>query len=237
MMFPNELLTSPLFGIGLTVIAYCFSEYVVKKLHLSSLPPIVLACPIIMAVIMINPSLEYEHYEEGAAFINFLLGPATIALALPLIRNRKIIKEKAPLILGGICVATVTAICSVYVCGKMFGASEQVLLSLLPKSITTPIAVQVSNTIGGIPALTAAAVIFTGMIGAAFNHKVLHLAGVKSDLAIGLSIGASSHGIGTSACANVSAVQLAIGGVAIALTGIATSIFAPLLLPMLQNVL
>lgn len=235
-MFPNELLTSPLFGIGLTVIVYCFSEYAVKKLKLSSVPPIVLACPIIMAVIMINPEMEYEHYEEGAAFINFLLGPATIALALPLVRNRKIIKQQAPLILGGICVATVTAICSVYACGKIFGASEQVLLSLMPKSITTPIAVQVSNTIGGIPALTAAAVIFTGMIGAAFNHKVLHMAGIKNDLSVGLAIGASSHGIGTSACATISPVQLAIGGVAIALTGIATSIFAPILLPFLKNI-
>lgn len=114
------------------------------------------------------------------------------------------------------------------------GTSEQVLLSLIPKSITTPIAIDVSKTIGGIPALTTAAVIFTGMLGATFNHKLLRLLGIKNHLAAGLAIGASSHGLGTSVCANVSPIQLAIGGVAIALTGISTSILAPILLPILK---
>ena len=117
----------------------------------------------------------------------------------------------------------------------LFGASEQVLLSLIPKSVTTPIAMDISSVIGGIPSLTAACVIFTGMFGSTFNHKILSWLGFKNDIAIGLAIGASSHGLGTSACVNKSALQLAIGGVAIGLTGIATSILAPLLLPLLTN--
>lgn len=235
-MFPETLLHSSLFGLGLTVILYSICEILVDRLRLNIIPPFVLACPMIIAIITLVPDVEYEHYQAGAEFINFLLGPATIALALPLYNNRLIIKEKASAILGGVIIATLTAIIVVYFTGKFMGASEQVLLSLIPKSVTTPIAIDISKTIGGIPALTTAAVIFTGMLGATFNHKILAILGIKNDLAAGLAIGASSHGLGTSVCASVSPVQLAIGGVAIALTGIATSILAPLILPILQNI-
>ena len=222
MLFPDVLLNSPLFGIGLTVILYVISEIIIDRFSLNIIPPFVIACPLVIAVIVLAPGVEYKQYEAGAEFINFLLGPATIALALPLYKNRELIMAKA----GAI----------VYFCGKAMGTSEQVLLSLIPKSITTPIAIDVSKTIGGIPALTTAAVIFTGMLGSTFNHKLLRLLGIKNHLAAGLAIGASSHGLGTSVCANVSPVQLAIGGVAIALTGISTSILAPILLPILKSI-
>lgn len=234
-MFPESLLQSPLFGIGLTVILYTVSEILVDRLKLTIVPPFVIACPLIITIITLTPNVTYKNYQAGAEFINFLLGPATIALALPLYKNRIIIKEKASAILGGVSLATIVAIIVVYFTGKLMGASEQVLLSLIPKSVTTPIAIEVSKTIGGIPSLTTAAVIFTGMLGATFNHKLLSIMGIKNDLAAGLAIGASSHGLGTSACAKISNVQLAIGGVAIALTGIATSILAPILLPILRT--
>ena len=229
-MFPESLVNSPLFGIGLTVILYAFSEILVDRLNLRILPPFVPACVGIIAILVYTPGLEYQQYAAGAEFINFLLGPATIALALPLYKNRKIIREKAVPILGGVTIVVM------YFSAKGLGASEKVLLSLIPKSVTTPIAIDVSKTIGGIPALTTAAVILTGMLGATFNHKLLKLFGIKNDIAAGLAIGASSHGLGASACASVSPVQLAIGGVAIALTGIATSILAPILLPILKSI-
>ena len=235
-MFPEALLNSPLFGIGLTIIVYSISEVIVERLNLRIMPPIVLACPVILGLIIGVPEIKYEQYAAGASFINFLLGPATIALALPLYRNRAIIMEKAAALLSGVTIATLVAIFVIYFCGKALGASEQVLMSLLPKSVTTPIAIDISRTIGGIPPLTTAEVIFTGMFGATVNHKVLKLLGIKNDLAAGLAIGASSHALGTSACASVSPVQLAIGGVAIALTGIATSILVPLLLPILKSI-
>lgn len=236
MLFPDALLNSPLFGIGLTVILYAMSEIIIDRFKLNVVPPFVIACPLVISVIAFVPGVEYKQYQAGAEFINFLLGPATIALALPLYKNRQIITEKAAAITSGVTIATLAAILVVYFCGKAFGASEQVLISLIPKSVTTPIAIDVSKTLGGIPALTTAAVIFTGMLGATFNHKVMSLLGIKNDLAIGLAIGASSHGLGASACASVSPVQLAIGGVAIALTGISTSILAPLLLPILKSI-
>ena len=235
-MFPEAIINSTIFGLGLTVIVYALCEILVDRLRLTIVPPFVLACPIVIAVIMLAPGVEYKHYAAGAEFINFLLGPATIALALPLYKNRQTIKANAAAILGGVTIAAVVAIVVVYCSGKFLGASEQVLLSLLPKSVTTPIAIEVSKTIGGIPALTTAAVLVTGMLGATFNHKLLALMGIKNDLAAGLAIGASSHGLGTSVCAAVSPVQLAIGGVAIALTGIATSVLTPILLPILKTI-
>ena len=235
-LLPEAFIQSPLFGIALTVVVYVLCELIVDKFELNIVPPFVLACPMIILFIYFQePYITYDNYENGAGFINFLLGPATVALALPLYNNRHIIKDNLFVIASGIIVATVTGIISIFVCGKIFGASDQVLLSMIPKSVTTPIAMDISSAIGGIPALTAACVIFTGMFGATINHKLLEALKVKNNIAIGLSIGASSHGLGTSVCASKNALQLAIGGASIGLTGIATSLLAPVLLPVLDS--
>ena len=235
-LLPEAFIQSPLFGIALTVMVYVLCELIVDKFELNIVPPFVLACPMIILFIYFQePYITYDDYENGAGFINFLLGPATVALALPLYNNRHIIKDNLFVIASGIIVATVTGIVSIFVCGKIFGASDQVLLSMIPKSVTTPIAMDISSAIGGIPALTAACVIFTGMFGATINHKLLEALKVKNNIAIGLSIGASSHGLGTSVCASKNALQLAIGGASIGLTGIATSLLAPVLLPVLDS--
>lgn len=235
-IFPEAFLNSHLFGLAVTVIVYVLCEKIIKTLNLSIVPPFVMACPIIMALIYFSGgSITYEQYNKGAIFIHLLLGPATVALALPLYRNRQTLKENRFIILSGVLISTVCAITSIFVCAKIFGASDIVLTSLIPKSVTTPIAMDVSATIGGIPALTAAGVIFAGMFGATFNHNIFKLLGIKNDIAIGLAIGASSHGLGTSVCTNKSAVQLAIGGVTIGLAGIATSILAPIMLPILNS--
>ena len=235
-LLPEAFIQSPLFGIALTVVVYVLCELIVDKFELNIVPPFVLACPMIILFIYFQePYITYDDYENGAGFINFLLGPATVALALPLYNNRHIIKDNLFVIASGIIVATVTGIVSIFICGKIFGASDQVLLSMIPKSVTTPIAMDISSAIGGIPALTAACVIFTGMFGATINHKLLEALKVKNNIAIGLSIGASSHGLGTSVCAGKNALQLAIGGASIGLTGIATSLLAPVLLPVLDS--
>lgn len=235
-LLPEAFIQSPLFGIALTIVVYVLCELIVDKFELNIVPPFVLACPMIILFIYFQePYITYDDYENGAGFINFLLGPATVALALPLYNNRHIIKDNLFVIASGIIVATVTGIVSIFICGKIFGASDQVLLSMIPKSVTTPIAMDISSAIGGIPALTAACVIFTGMFGATINHKLLEALKIKNNIAIGLSIGASSHGLGTSVCASKNALQLAIGGASIGLTGIATSLLAPVLLPVLDN--
>lgn len=111
---PEAFIQSPLFGIALTIVVYVICEIIVDKFELSIIPPFVLACPMIIAFIYFQePYITYEDYETGAGFINFLLGPATVALALPLYNNRRIIKENLPVIISGILVATVTGIVSI----------------------------------------------------------------------------------------------------------------------------
>ena len=124
MLFPDVLLNSPLFGIGLTVILYVISEIIIDRFSLNIIPPFVIACPLVIAVIVLAPGVEYKQYEAGAEFINFLLGPATIALALPLYKNRELIMAKAGAIAGGVTLATLSAIIVVYFCGKAMGTSE-----------------------------------------------------------------------------------------------------------------
>ena len=234
-MFPEILTSSLLFGLGLTVLIYCFAELLITRLNLRILPPIALACPVILLILFYVPGASYESYEKGAQFINFMLGPATIALAVPLHRNWRIVERYALPLAGGVIFSTVVSIVAIYFLGSWLGLSEKMLLSTLPKSVTTPIAIEISKPLGGLPAITTAAVILSGIIGATFNHTIFNLIGMKDDVAMGVAIGASSHGVGTSACAGVSAIQLALGGVSMGLCGIAASILTPLLLPVLRS--
>lgn len=234
-MFPEILTSSLLFGLGLTVLIYCFAELLITRLNLRILPPIALACPVILLILFYVPGASYESYEKGAQFINFMLGPATIALAVPLHRNWRIVERYALPLAGGVIFSTVVSIVAIYFLGSWLGLSEKMLLSTLPKSVTTPIAIEISKPLGGLPAITTAAVILSGIIGATFNHTIFNLIGMKNDVAMGVAIGASSHGVGTSACAGVSAIQLALGGVSMGLCGIAASILTPLLLPVLRG--
>lgn len=234
-MFPEILTSSLLFGLGLTVLIYCFAELLITRLNLRILPPIALACPVILLILFYVPGASYESYEKGAQFINFMLGPATIALAVPLHRNWRIVERYALPLAGGVIFSTVVSIVAIYFLGSWLGLSEKMLLSTLPKSVTTPIAIEISKPLGGLPAITTAAVILSGIIGATFNHTIFNLIGMKNDVAMGVAIGASSHGVGTSACAGVSTIQLALGGVSMGLCGIAASIITPLLLPVLRG--
>lgn len=234
-MFPANVVNTPLFGLGLTIILYTLCEVLVARFKLKLVPPILIACPIIVGLLLVVPQVDYKHYAAGANFLSFLLGPATIALGLPLYRNRNLVKENAAIIMSSVLFGTILSLLWIYALGRITGLSEKVLLSLMPKSVTTPIAIEISLVLGGIPPITTAVVIFSGILGAALNHKLLKLFRVHDDLACGLAIGLSSHGLGTSACVGVSNVQLAISGVSMGLTGIATSILAPILLPILKT--
>lgn len=225
-MMPDILVNSPLLGLTVTLIAYKFGERIVERFNLTFLPPLLTACAILMAVISFTPLFTYEQYAIGGAIINFLLGPATVALALPLVRNFKILCQHYKILLSGALVGTLSGVISIILCARFFGASETIIISLIPKSVTTPIAMDISAGLGGIPPLTAACVIFTGIFGAMCGHRILALCGVKNDIAIGLAIGASSHALGVSTCISKSSLQVAIGSLAIALVGIATALLA-----------
>ena len=188
-----------LWGFILTFIVYECSKRLKHIKLLRKLPPMMLSGLILIFIIK-ELHISYESYNKSACFYTLLLGPATIALAFPLVENIKLLTKNKRAVYFGFIIATFTAIVTTFFIGKIFHSDWNLIYSLLPKSVTTPIAVEISKSIGGIPELTACIVVITGIYGAIFCHRILKWLHIKSDIAIGLAIGASSHVLGTSSC-------------------------------------
>jgi predicted murein hydrolase (TIGR00659 family) len=225
----SYLSTSPLLWLTATVLAYLAADGVARRLDNNPL-----ANPVILAVLMITPVLwftqtEYATYFEGAQFIHFLLGPATIALALPLWDNRETISQSVAPILLALLAGSVTAAGSAILLAQAFGLSTEVILSLAPKSTTAPVALGISEAVGGLPALTAVLVILTGIIGAVIVTPLMTVLRIKDWRARGFSVGLASHGIGTARAFQVNPTAGAYAGIAMALNALLTSIIVPVL--------
>ena len=177
--------------------------------------------------------ISYETYSEGGELIAFWLKPAVVALGVPLYLQLEMIKKQWMPILLSQLVGCLVGVVSVVLIAKGLGATPDVICSLAPKSVTTPIAMEVSNATGGIPSLTAAVVVMVGLFGAVFGFKVLDMGHVKSPIAQGLSMGTASHAIGTSAAMEVSRKYGAYASLGLTLNGILTSILAPMVLRLL----
>ena len=174
--------------------------------------------------------ISYETYSEGGELIAFWLKPAVVALGVPLYLQLEMIKKQWMPILLSQLVGCLVGVVSVVLIAKGLGATPDVICSLAPKSVTTPIAMEVSNATGGIPSLTAAVVVMVGLFGAVFGFKVLNMGQVKSLIAQGLSMGTASHAIGTSAAMEMSRKYGAYASLGLTLNGILTSILAPMVL-------
>ena len=174
--------------------------------------------------------ISYETYSEGGELIAFWLKPAVVALGVPLYLQLEMIKKQWMPILLSQLVGCLVGVVSVVLIAKGLGATPDVICSLAPKSVTTPIAMEVSNATGGIPSLTAAMVVMVGLFGAVFGFRMLDMGRVKSPIAQGLSMGTASHAIGTSAAMEVSRKYGAYASLGLTLNGILTSILAPMVL-------
>ncbi len=174
--------------------------------------------------------ISYETYSEGGELIAFWLKPAVVALGVPLYLQLEMIKKQWMPILLSQLVGCLVGVVSVVLIAKGLGATPDVICSLAPKSVTTPIAMEVSNATGGIPSLTAAVVVMVGLFGAVFGFRVLDMGRVKSPIAQGLSMGTASHAIGTSAAMEVSRKYGAYASLGLTLNGVLTSILAPMVL-------
>ena len=174
--------------------------------------------------------ISYETYSEGGELIAFWLKPAVVALGVPLYLQLEMIKKQWMPILLSQLVGCLVGVVSVVLIAKGLGATPDVICSLAPKSVTTPIAMEVSNATGGIPSLTAAVVVMVGLFGAVFGFRVLDMGRVKSPIAQGLSMGTASHAIGTSTAMEVSRKYGVYASLGLTLNGILTSILAPMVL-------
>ncbi len=224
----NDLTANPLFGVSLTVLVYFLAQVVYRRTRSLLLNPVAVSIAIIIILLLVA-DIPYDSYLNGGRIILFLLGPSVVALALPLYRQRKAIKRNRLPILIGIFCGAIASIVSASGLAWLLGGSKEVVISMAPKSVTTPIAIGIVEKIGGISELTAAIVVLTGCIGAICGPEFCRLIGLKSPTAVGLAVGTASHGIGTARMLEVDHLAGAVAGLAIGLNGLATAFILPVI--------
>ena len=229
------LSASPLLGLTMTLCAYLAAQRIFVLCKASPLAnPVAITVALLVAVLWFT-GMSYERYFAGAQFVHFLLGPATVALAVPLVRQLPRLRRAALPLGAALLAGSVTAIVSAVLVALLLGATPELAYTLGPKSATSPIAMAVSERLGGIPALTAALVIGTGIFGAVFGLYVFDLLHIRSDAARGFALGLASHGIGTARAFQVSAEMGAFAGLAMGLNGALTALLAPWLVPLVMR--
>jgi len=223
------LSATPLLHLTMTLVAFQIGSWVYFKGKMNpTLNPVLLAVVLIVALLLITDT-SYEAYFEGAQFVHFLLGPATVALAIPLYRQFERVKRSALAVTVSILAGSTTAMLSAVSIGHILEAGPDTLIALAPKSVTAPVAMGIAEQLGGLPSLTAVLVLITGITGAMLGPYVLTLMGIKDWAARGLAMGTASHGIGTARALQVSEVAGAFSGLAMGLNALATAILLPLL--------
>lgn len=225
-------LENEFFLLAITFGIYFFAKLLQKKTGILLLNPILLTIAVLIIFLKLT-KVPFETYSEGGHLIEFWLKPSVVALGVPLyLQLESIKKQLLPIILSQLagCIVGVT---SVVLIAKLMGASQEVILSLAPKSVTTPIAMEVANALGGIPSLTAAVVVCVGLLGAVLGFKTMKLMHVGSPIAQGLSMGTAAHAVGTSAAMDISGKYGAYASLGLTLNGIFTALLTPTILRIL----
>lgn len=227
------LARSPLMWLLVTLAVYQLADMLYQRLgKFPLLNPVLVAILVIVLILQVTRT-PYRVYFDGAQFVHFLLGPATVALAVPMYNHFGRLRAMLLPLLGALLVGSVMGILSAVGLGFLLGVSEVVILSLIPKSVTTPIAMGVSEQVGGLPSLTAVFVILTGILGGMMGKEVLALVGLRDNSTCGFAIGLSSHGIGTARAFQIHEEAGAFSGLAMGLNGALTALLAPLLVRLL----
>ena len=214
-------LENEFFLLAITFGIYFFAKLLQKKTGFLLLNPILLTIAVLIIFLKIT-HISYETYNEGGHLIEFWLKPAVVALGVPLYLQLETIKKQLLPILSQLAGCFVGVV-SVVLIAKLMGASQEVILSLAPKSVTTPIAMEVTKTLGGIPSLTAAVVVCVGLLGAILGFKTMKLMHVGSPIAQGLSMGTAAHAVGTSTAMDISSKYGAYASLGLTLNGIFTA--------------
>lgn len=224
------LAVSPLFWLTITLLAYQLGGWLFQRLGCSPVCNPVLTAILMLVLLLKLSDTPYQTYFKGAQFIHFLLGPATVALAIPLYREVAMIRQSFKPIACALLIGSLAAIASAVGIAWLLGGEQILLVSLAPKSVTTPIAMGISEQIGGLPALTAVAVVLTGITGAVIGNSVLRWARVTDETARGMALGVAAHGIGTAHAMQQSRLTGAFSALAMALNGLLTALLLPLLI-------
>ena len=230
------LQAEPLFWLTLTIGSYLIADFIYRKSNLFPLLNPVAISVLLVSLILIFFNIQYERYFEGAKFIHFLLGPATVALAVPIYKKWDLIVINSKAVFISLIIGSVFAILVTYLLSLYFELPKELILSLLPRSVTAPIAMGISEIIGGIPSLTAIITLITGVIGASLGIFVFDLMKLKNMDARGFSLGLSSHGIGTARAMSKNKNAGVFAAVGMGLSGLVTSMLVPLFLKIILKI-
>lgn len=228
------VVSSPVFGILLTLAAYQVGRSAWQRAGRNPWVNPVLVAVAVIGVFLGLTGIDYATYAEGGDVVALLLGPAVVALAWPLHQELVLVRKAAAPILAGVVVGSGAAVVSAVALTRLLGGTEELAVSMAPKTATTPVAIALAQEVGGVPALTAVLTVLTGILGAAAGPWVLTRVRITDRRVRGLAVGVASHGIGTGQMLHESRTEGAFSGLAMALTALATSLWVPLLVPLLS---
>ena len=224
----KEILQNSLFfGVGISVGAYLLGTFIKKKCNFFLFNPLLLAITITIATLLLT-GMEYQHYNNGAKYLSYLLTPATVALAIPLYEQVKLLKSNLTAILIGIASGVLTSFISIFLMALMFKLGHTEYVTLLPKSITTAIGIGLSEELDGYVAITVSAIMITGLFGNIAGDIICRIFGIKNPIAKGVAIGTASHVMGTAKAMEVGEVEGAMSSLSVAVAGFIT-VFAAIM--------
>ncbi|SIQ99660.1 LrgB family protein [Maribacter ulvicola] len=222
----SEIYQQPLFGIFITLSAFQLSQIIGRKWKFVLFNPVLLSVVSIICFLVIF-EIDFEAYNIGGQYLGFLLGPTVVALGVLFYEKFEQIRENIMPFLSAVVIGGVMSIISVSTIAITLGASEPIIRSIAPKSVTTPIALEIAKMIGGVPYITAGIVIAVGIFGNAFGPVILRCLGIKNKNAIGAALGTAAHGIGTARALEEGKLPGAYGGLAMCINGLLTAIITP----------
>ncbi len=227
-----EYLSNKYFLLAVTFLTFLGAKVLQRRTGIALLNPILVSVCVIVAILLVF-GIDYEAYSEGGGYIEFWLKPAVVALGVPLYKQLESIrKQLLPIVLAELA-GCIAGIVSVVVVAELLGATKEVVLSLASKSVTTPIAMEITSTVGGIPALTAAVVVCTGIFGGMAGFRMMKMSRVKSPIAQGLSMGTAAHAVGTSAAMDVGYRYGAFSSLGLTVNGLFTAMLTPFVLELI----
>ena len=223
----NILTNNLLFGIVLSLVAFEIGLYINKKTKIPIFNPLLIAIGIVITFLLAF-NIDFEVYNDGAKFINMFLGPSTVILAVPLYKQLELLKKHATAIFLGVFLGSIIGIVSVMWLSYFLGLDGSLIKSLLPKSVTTPIGIELSSQIGGIVPVTVLAIIISGITGAVIGPTICKIFRIHDSVAIGISIGTAAHAVGTTKALELGETEGAMSGLSIGVAVIMTVFIAPI---------
>ena len=219
-----EITNQPIFGVTITIITYLFGVWLNNRFKSIFTTPLLVSTVLIISFLLVF-KIPLENYKSGAVFIEMLIPPATTALALSIWKNVNLIKKNLLPIIVGCIVGAITSILCVIVLCKLFNIDEKIFLSLLPKSVTTAIAIQLTEEVGGIIPITSVAVFITGVFIGVTSPFLIKVLRIKNKVAAGIAMGTAGHAFATAKAIEIGEVEGALSGIAIGICGLATVFF------------